>query len=208
MNERLQLKGRFFQVTLIHRGLEVFNLAEVLEGLEEAIGLIDITIPNLRLKGVFFVRDNNFAYVENTTEEEAEICARAKRLNDLLENADLLSAGKQLNTNVGAIMRDVIEGAVSSVLGAQQINNEVIGQGKREREAQQKEYVALATVWAAREDLTPDERCHGVARDAYMKTLFAPTIVDEIEYRDTFDVVMVNKIRDRTMRAGKELFGR
>jgi len=79
-----------------------------------------------------------------------------------------------------------------------------------------REVMEAATTWGEREDITPLERCHGLAQALYSEWGTDSVLSAEggsvptnpgRNYAKAYDHEFADRIKDRSMRAAKELFG-
>jgi sarcosine oxidase delta subunit len=206
MYERIQLNGRWFRVTSSTVGKEVYNLAEVIEGIKEALGVVGDVTAWRHLTGCFQVRDNYFDFTEDTSDEEMEQQVRVGRLTKLMDGIDMPMA-TAMSKNAMEAYEAVLIGTMDPDKAATIINDEATRYQQEKRTGTQTKYFAIANTWAKREELTPEERCHGVAHDTYLLSLPVATIVEQTEYRSMYDSHMETKIKERSVKAAKELFG-
>lgn len=134
---------------------------------------------------------------------------RVQRLEDLFENLGGVDTSEvHDNSFISPILNKVMEGTLSPVKAADLIHGQVVKVQEKQRSLEQTRYLQTAQIWAEKPGLTTAEACHGVAFDLYTtNNSFQHGTDTQQEYKQQYDDTFADKIKTRSIKAAKELFG-
>jgi len=213
----VRVKGRTFVVTPSKPFAEAISPAEFEQQIEDTIKIADgMGLSNIT--GQLDALGQHFKFKETTSPEEMDAYRAGDVLNTFM-NGITFSANspeviKSTTLQFAEIYQDVRTGKITPEVGAQLMNEELADRRQELLLIEARYFHAVAETWAAKPGLTVAEACHGVAHDAYIGRFQEFTPVQPVGaynpsrvYSEIYTTYNADKIKDRSMRAAKDLFG-
>jgi len=200
----IPIKGRSFELTLV-KGPVVANDAEIISEMEMVIATSDSMGMVSPISGRVDVAGSSFEFTETTTPEEMQVNKAVKNADQLYE---ALGGTVALTTKGAEAYRDVLFNGLDVDKAIEIISEENKNLWSIQRLADQNGYMQTAQKWAEKPGITPADAAHGVAYDIYCATHpFQHGVDTAKEYAKNYDDTFKSSIKDRSMKAAKELFG-
>ena len=198
---KISTQGRKFVLTLV-KGVSCHNPIEAVEAMNK---LLKLTGEKTSLSGSVEVLGSTFEFMEVTTPEEMEVNKAVKNADHLYE---ALGVDAALTAKGTEAYRDVLFNGLDVDKAIAIISEENKNLWSNERQMVQNGYMQTAQKWAEKPDITPADAAHGVAYDIYCATHpFQHGVDTRQEYEKNYDETFASSIKERQMKAARDLFG-
>jgi hypothetical protein len=207
----VSVKGRTFMVKYECLKNETVSPVEFHAALEEIIQMSG----GIRAGSLTGMSQNslrqNFTFREVSSDEQIEQYHAVETIKQFMEGIDAVGDRALIETvspQFAKVFQQLREGELTAEEGVSIMNDAIALARQNQHQKHQQRYLDIAEQWANKPNLTLREACHGVAYDTYcVAHPEQPKVMARQEYGQRYDSHFVDQIKNRQIKAAKDLFG-